>query len=113
MGLSVHYRSKKKSAGTKCPTQRNHAKASTMMHLRHDKSNVAIMIPLLLKQESREKAHECENQNEKQTMNIGEFIVSYSIAMYTRNPMKNTRKHRQQQRNGRLSHRVAANIPFL
>jgi hypothetical protein len=27
--------------------------------------------------------------------------------------MKNTRKHRQQQRNGRLSHRVAANIPFL
>jgi hypothetical protein len=53
------------------------------------------MIPLYGKQESRKIAHECEKQNEKQTMNIGEFIVSYSIAMYTRNPMKNTRKHRQ------------------
>jgi hypothetical protein len=53
------------------------------------------------------------NKNEKQTMNIGEFIVSYRTAMYTRNPMKNTRNHRQQQRNGRLSHRVAANLPLL
>jgi response regulator RpfG family c-di-GMP phosphodiesterase len=83
------------------------------MHLRHDKSNVAIMIPLYWKQESRKKAHECEKQNEKQTMNIGEFIVMYRTAMNTRTPMKNTRNHRQQQRNGRLSHRVAANIPFL
>ncbi len=53
------------------------------------------------------------NKNEKQTMNINEFIVMYRTAMNTRNPIKNPRNHRQQQRNGRLSHRVAANLPLL